>query len=405
MSSRSANIGTQNCNNLLPFVCEQGVKPYEDPPLWRTGVIVTAAVLGALVAVIVLLALCWCRKSRKRVEEEMNRKEFIRTSLRLTKMEKQRRDNELWSRTQVSGIYSLSDFFQFSTQDSPHSDTDDVISRAHRNMIQGNNNAAWSPTETVRTSCSNLIDHSPVRQSSNLIIPTNDPKSMTRTSAQLVNPGPPAPPSSGSPTCSDRSTTCSASSCITSTSGFTPMSVRSSTVSERTILARPLIPHASVTQPLISAEESRRPRPMSTGTYVDYFATAVPHRPAPPPPTQPQTTPSITAETVFPVNPPPSQPQPPLTNGVHPSPKTEAMMFTQRQTPTSQAAYRSRMRPSAAPPVPPAGSSGDAHFIKNAQTNSRSLVDLVNPHMQQQQEIGPRRNSTGRFMAPLETSM
>ncbi|VDK28673.1 unnamed protein product, partial [Anisakis simplex] len=99
MSSRSANIGTQNCNNLLPFVCEQGVKPYEDPPLWRTGVIVTAAVLGALVAVIVLLALCWCRKSRKRVEEEMNRKEFIRTSLRLTKMEKQRRDNELWSRT------------------------------------------------------------------------------------------------------------------------------------------------------------------------------------------------------------------------------------------------------------------------------------------------------------------
>ncbi|KHN76830.1 hypothetical protein Tcan_11223 [Toxocara canis] len=424
MSSRSANIGTQNCNNLLPFVCERGTKPYEDPPLWRAGIIIAAAILGTLFALLVFLALCWCRKSRKRAEEEMNRKEFIRASLRLNKMEKQRRDNELWSRTQLSA------------QDSSCSEREDAITLAHKSMIHGENHA-WSPTETLQTSCSKL----------SLVTATNGPNCAIRTTTTTTYSTTICP---NSPCCSDDATTCSSSSCFTSVSASTPLrnrvsnlpnpyadatvstfnspqraqqqirlrentprrttdlsscstgstiecstcptdsenysesstltegsewndssSARSSTVSEKTIVARPLIPHGS-SQPVLH-EESRRVRPAST-SYADYFK--VPHRPAPPPPIA-----STPTETVFPVNSQPALNKPPLEMS--------------RATPTS-ASYRARLRPGVPPPVPPQG-----QFVPNAQPASRSLVDLASPHMQ----LTPRRNSTGRYVAPIETSM
>ncbi|OZC12333.1 hypothetical protein X798_00855 [Onchocerca flexuosa] len=61
LNTRTGNIGTQNCNNLLSFVCEKAV--------------------------------CWYRKSRKRKEEEVSRKECIRASLRLSKLANELKKN------------------------------------------------------------------------------------------------------------------------------------------------------------------------------------------------------------------------------------------------------------------------------------------------------------------------
>uniref|UniRef100_A0A914EF37 SRCR domain-containing protein n=1 Tax=Acrobeloides nanus TaxID=290746 RepID=A0A914EF37_9BILA len=98
MSSRTGSIGEQNCNNLLPFVCERGTKPYQEPIMWRRDIILAIVLVIVLACLLALLAICWCMKSRKRKEEFFTRKEFIRDSIRRSKqieMERKRSFDQL----------------------------------------------------------------------------------------------------------------------------------------------------------------------------------------------------------------------------------------------------------------------------------------------------------------------
>ncbi|VDL79133.1 unnamed protein product, partial [Nippostrongylus brasiliensis] len=83
LSSRTGKIGSQNCNNLMPFVCEKGTQPYIEPVMWRAGIVVAVVLLAVLVAILFLLALCWCIKSRQRNEDSIERKNIIRASIKL----------------------------------------------------------------------------------------------------------------------------------------------------------------------------------------------------------------------------------------------------------------------------------------------------------------------------------
>ncbi|KAI1717620.1 scavenger receptor cysteine-rich domain-containing protein [Ditylenchus destructor] len=85
MSSRTAAIGEQNCNNLLPFVCEKGTKPYQEPIMWRRDIILAVGFFLILAILLVILALCWCRKAHKRRETFHRKKQFVRDSLRKSK--------------------------------------------------------------------------------------------------------------------------------------------------------------------------------------------------------------------------------------------------------------------------------------------------------------------------------
>lgn len=100
MNSRTASIGEENCNNLLPFVCEKGIfltkikvyillftfflgtKSYQEPIMWRKDVILAVILLTILIILMMCLALCACRKSQSRKENFLMRKEFVRNSLR-----------------------------------------------------------------------------------------------------------------------------------------------------------------------------------------------------------------------------------------------------------------------------------------------------------------------------------
>ncbi|VDM76563.1 unnamed protein product [Strongylus vulgaris] len=83
LSTRTGKIGSQNCNNLMPFVCEKGTQPYIEPVLWRAGIIIAVIIIGLLLAILFLLALCWCIKSRRRNEDIIERKNIIRASIKL----------------------------------------------------------------------------------------------------------------------------------------------------------------------------------------------------------------------------------------------------------------------------------------------------------------------------------
>ncbi|KAI6213056.1 hypothetical protein M3Y94_00104200 [Aphelenchoides besseyi] len=82
MSSRTAAIAEHNCNNLLPFVCERGTKPYQEPVLWRRDILLAAALLFVLLITVALLLVCACRKAQKRTEHRQLKKQFYRDSIR-----------------------------------------------------------------------------------------------------------------------------------------------------------------------------------------------------------------------------------------------------------------------------------------------------------------------------------
>lgn len=82
LSSRTASIGEQNCNNLLPLVCERGTQPYQEPLMWRRDVILVVSLFALLGLLLLCLALCACRKSQRRKESFLKRKEFVRESIR-----------------------------------------------------------------------------------------------------------------------------------------------------------------------------------------------------------------------------------------------------------------------------------------------------------------------------------
>ncbi|VDO45715.1 unnamed protein product [Haemonchus placei] len=83
LSSRTGKVGSQNCNNLMSFVCEKGTQPYIEPVMWRAGIVIAVVLISILVAILFLLALCWCIKSRKRNEDSIERKNIIRASIKL----------------------------------------------------------------------------------------------------------------------------------------------------------------------------------------------------------------------------------------------------------------------------------------------------------------------------------
>uniref|UniRef100_A0A158R482 SRCR domain-containing protein n=1 Tax=Syphacia muris TaxID=451379 RepID=A0A158R482_9BILA len=152
----TGHIGFQNCHTLLPFICERGVKPYKEPALWRAGIIIATITMASLAVIIVLLAMCWFKKSRKRKEEELNRKELIRSSLKLNLMERERQGKQSWNRSQAKIVGETKE----------NRPQDDSIIRAHRYMVHGEK-TTWSGSETLRTSCSKLSDQTSDSYSSN----------------------------------------------------------------------------------------------------------------------------------------------------------------------------------------------------------------------------------------------
>ncbi|VDK89170.1 unnamed protein product [Litomosoides sigmodontis] len=137
LSTRTGNIGTENCNNLLSFVCEKGVLSYDEPTLWRGGIMIAIIALTVLLVIILLLAVCWYRKSAKRKEEEVSRKECIRASLRLSKLanelQKNGGSNRISTNMATAGTLNAVDL-----------QTDDAIMNAHRNLVHGKDNDSWS---------------------------------------------------------------------------------------------------------------------------------------------------------------------------------------------------------------------------------------------------------------------
>lgn len=81
MSSRTGSIGEQNCNNLLPFVCEKGTKPYQEPVLWRKDIVVVVLLLLLLLFIVAILIVCACRSAHRDDKLFYKRKQFFRESL------------------------------------------------------------------------------------------------------------------------------------------------------------------------------------------------------------------------------------------------------------------------------------------------------------------------------------
>ncbi|KAL7075558.1 hypothetical protein ACQ4LE_005183, partial [Meloidogyne hapla] len=82
MSSRTASIGEQNCHNLLPYVCERGTGPYQEPLLWRTDFLLVLISIILFIIAIVLLAICAFRKANTKERQFTRRKQFLRDSIR-----------------------------------------------------------------------------------------------------------------------------------------------------------------------------------------------------------------------------------------------------------------------------------------------------------------------------------
>ncbi|KAK6015580.1 hypothetical protein OSTOST_18993, partial [Ostertagia ostertagi] len=137
LSSRTGKIGSQNCNNLMPFVCEKGTQPYIEPVMWRAGIVVAVVLVAILVAILFLLALCWCIKSRKRNEDSIERKNIIRASIKLQRKASAPHRKQLPSHQSAKATLSSSTINAYG---------DPFIADSTR-----------SPTETVRTECSDSL--------------------------------------------------------------------------------------------------------------------------------------------------------------------------------------------------------------------------------------------------------
>ncbi|WKY09273.1 hypothetical protein Q1695_001993 [Nippostrongylus brasiliensis] len=146
LSSRTGKIGSQNCNNLMPFVCEKGTQPYIEPVMWRAGIVVAVVLLAVLVAILFLLALCWCIKSRQRNEDSIERKNIIRASIKLQRKASAPHSKHPPSHQSVKASLTSS---TISAYGEPLAGTKAI----------GKKRAAdsRSPTETVRTECSDSL--------------------------------------------------------------------------------------------------------------------------------------------------------------------------------------------------------------------------------------------------------
>ncbi|KAK6015578.1 hypothetical protein OSTOST_18995, partial [Ostertagia ostertagi] len=149
LSSRTGKIGSQNCNNLMPFVCEKGTQPYIEPVMWRAGIVVAVVLVAILVAILFLLALCWCIKSRKRNEDSIERKNIIRASIKLQRKASAPHRKQLPSHQSAKATLSSSTINAYGD---PFI-ADSVV----RKTPHGRAASTRSPTETVRTECSDSL--------------------------------------------------------------------------------------------------------------------------------------------------------------------------------------------------------------------------------------------------------
>ncbi|KAK0410181.1 hypothetical protein QR680_004996 [Steinernema hermaphroditum] len=359
LSARTGQIAVQNCNNLLPFVCETGTKPYEEPVLWRPSVIISVVVLAVTVLLVCCLALCWLVKSRDRKRYFDGEKRFVRESIRASKHKNLKQ----------SWVTAPDSAAKVSDVRATFGDTDS-ITRAHQNMVRGIPAGSFTHSEPS-TTLSNSLSTDDYDYTSSYYTRSTLP------SRDLVSKRPdPYAQSVGSSSFqpSSRKTFSSTQpSSVTETTATcsTCPSERDSTITEETsssfddtISARSSETASTLTEhPLLSA-----PRP------ADYFRGTG----------RPLLTPSRSNPSLYHQPVPVATPQVPTTHRP-----------TQPRTPGH---YMNLARPNHPPPPQPPP--------KKPQP-SRSLVDLYNPHYAPPalaQGSRQRRGSMGHTI-PLETSM
>ncbi|KAK6754795.1 hypothetical protein RB195_013653 [Necator americanus] len=146
LSARTGKIGSQNCNNLMPFVCEKGTRPYVEPIMWRAGIVIAVVIIAVLFVLLFLLAVCWCIKSKRRNEDAIERKNIIRASINLQRKASAHQRKSLPSHESAKASLTSSTINAYG---------DPFV--AHRNMMRGRATNSRSPTETVRTECSDSL--------------------------------------------------------------------------------------------------------------------------------------------------------------------------------------------------------------------------------------------------------
>ncbi|CAD6189686.1 unnamed protein product [Caenorhabditis auriculariae] len=149
LSARSGRIGSVNCNTLIPFVCEKGTQPYDEPIMWRTGIVIALVIVAILIGLLFLLAVCWWLKSSKRRTELAERKSIIRASMKLQKKAAEHdRRRPTPSNTHESAHASLDQ-----TMISAYGPVEALPMKKHFGKDYR------SPTETLRTDFSDTSDH------------------------------------------------------------------------------------------------------------------------------------------------------------------------------------------------------------------------------------------------------
>nr|CAD2174348.1 unnamed protein product [Meloidogyne enterolobii] len=111
MSSRTASIGEQNCHNLLPYVCERGTGPYQEPLLWRADFLLVSISIILFFIGIFLLIICAFCKSNTKDRQFTRRKQFVRDSIRSNQQLIQMRQQQLQQKP-MEGNESFSESFE-----------------------------------------------------------------------------------------------------------------------------------------------------------------------------------------------------------------------------------------------------------------------------------------------------
>ncbi|XP_003374613.1 putative scavenger receptor cysteine-rich domain protein [Trichinella spiralis] len=144
LSSSTGGIGIYNCEDVLPFVCEKGPKPYEEPLYWQPAGIVAIIIAVLLVLLVTVLGLLWWLKSKRRKEEFFERKSSLRASIRSFKLAQAKLRQE-------QSIVEVE-------REKARPPSPDLIEIAHRNLVLGSksleslNNSRIVVTTTTTTS-------------------------------------------------------------------------------------------------------------------------------------------------------------------------------------------------------------------------------------------------------------
>ncbi|KRY89173.1 HHIP-like protein 1 [Trichinella pseudospiralis] len=123
LSSSTGGIGIYNCEDVLPFVCEKGPKPYEEPLYWQPAGIVAIIIAVLLILLVTVLGLLWWLKSKRRKEEFFERKSSLRASIRSFKLAQAKLRQE-------QSIVEVE-------REKQRPSSPDLIEIAHRNLVLG----------------------------------------------------------------------------------------------------------------------------------------------------------------------------------------------------------------------------------------------------------------------------